>query len=534
MNMSRLSSLPLKAANPVEDKAVANLVIRLLIVICLWFFFSYVGRHRLIDGDEGFYLHSSRLVMEQKLPYLDFFSTQAPLLPYAYGLWMKLFGINWYSARSFSAFLTTILGMLVYEHVYRETNKWLAGVAAVILFTSSGYIFTWFPIAKTYSLTGLLLFTVYMILARVTHTSSPRLIVLAGILFGLSVDTRLFAAGLAPLFIWWVFERSNCRNRLSRVICFLGGLSGGIAPFVYLFVASPDVVLFNILGFHAIRSDAGLVGNLSQKLSTIIHVFVYRDDKLIKLGDNAIQLFMLLFLSVFMTFPLQRARSSNILALLIAFALGFISLLPTPVFAQYFCMSVPYLIVASVCATADWMVSLRAVSARQIAVLAGLSALLVFVASGVPSFRSYLFSGHNVIGVESETDAPNWTLENASAVSEAIDRFAAPKEKIASFWPGYVFASHADSYPGLENDFGRMVSNKLTSDQIRKYHNITRSAIEADFAAHDVRIVVVGNQRNVDGESARSEYDKILRADGYIEAQNIGDTHIYALADLKK
>jgi hypothetical protein len=45
-------------------------------------FFLFVARHRLIDGDEGFYLLAARLVLQHKTPYLDFFYPQAPLLPY--------------------------------------------------------------------------------------------------------------------------------------------------------------------------------------------------------------------------------------------------------------------------------------------------------------------------------------------------------------------------------------------------------------------------------------------------------------------
>lgn len=103
-------------------------------------FFSFVARHRFIDGDEGFYLLASRLVLEHKAPYMDFFYTQAPLLPYAYALWIKLFGISWFSARSFSAALTTILGLLICEHVCQETRRWVAGLAAVVLFASSTHL----------------------------------------------------------------------------------------------------------------------------------------------------------------------------------------------------------------------------------------------------------------------------------------------------------------------------------------------------------------------------------------------------------
>ena len=516
--MNRFLPFPL-TLNDATKADVIGRFLRWPIFFCLSLFFFYVARHRLIDGDEGFYLQASRLVMEHKLPYVDFFFTQAPLLPYAYGLWMKLFGMNWYAARGFSAVMTTLLGMLVYEHVYRETRKWSAGVVAVILFASSTYIFAWFPIAKTFSLAGLLLFFVYMIIARVKHLSSFSPLVIAGILFGLSVDTRLFMIGFAPLFVIWIFLKSNRSSRFSNVICFTSGLVVGLAPIVFLFVVSPSVFWFNNLGYHTIRSNSGLVGNWRQKFHEVRQLF---------LGEGCIQFVILLFLSLSMNIPLRGAKDKNVLALLIAFVFGCLSVLPTPTYLQYFCMVVPYLIVASVCATNDRMNALTNAPTRHIAQFAALGILLIFAASGLPSFRRYLFTGQSVIGIESEADARNWTLANASGVSEAIDRLVAPNETIASFWPGYTFASRAKPLPGLENDFGRMISYKLTPEQIRSYHNITRSEIETELASHAVQLVVLGNQP-IDGKLARDEFDKLLRSDGYVEVQNVGDTHIYAL-----
>ena len=69
-------------------------------------FFLFVSQHRFIDGDEGFYLLASRLVMQHKAPYLDFFYTQAPLLPYVYAAWFRLTGISWFAARVFAALQT--------------------------------------------------------------------------------------------------------------------------------------------------------------------------------------------------------------------------------------------------------------------------------------------------------------------------------------------------------------------------------------------------------------------------------------------
>ena len=62
-------------------------------------FFVFIARHRFVDGDEGFYLLASRLVLMHKKPYLDFSYLQAPLLPYVYAGWLRVVGLSWASAR---------------------------------------------------------------------------------------------------------------------------------------------------------------------------------------------------------------------------------------------------------------------------------------------------------------------------------------------------------------------------------------------------------------------------------------------------
>ena len=133
-------------------------------------FFAYVARHRFIDGDEGSYLLASRLVLLHQRPYLDFFYNQAPLLPYVYSAWMKIAGVTWDSGRMFSVLLASLLGVLLYEHIYRETRSWLAGLSAVILFASSTLVFAWFLVVKTHGLAALLLFAAYVMVSRTTRS----------------------------------------------------------------------------------------------------------------------------------------------------------------------------------------------------------------------------------------------------------------------------------------------------------------------------------------------------------------------------
>jgi len=481
-------------------------------------FFWFVSQHRFIDGDEGFYLLASRLVMQHKIPYLDFFFTQAPLLPYVFALWFKLVGTSWFSARVFSALLTAILGGLMYTFVCRETGRWVAGLSAVLLFTSSSLVFSWFPIVKTFALATLFLFLTYFILTRLATSPSGWLTALAGVFFGLSVDTRSYVVGIAPVFLWWLWREDGGR-RTPRLLWFLGGFLVGIAPSLGLFFASPDAYLFNNLGYHALRSGSGLVGDWRNKAHIVRLLFA---------GSHTGLQFSILFASctagLILVRPIRRA--AWLLAFLIVLSLGLISLLPTPASLQYFSMVMPFLIVATVCLVSGFLVGLR--SPRAIHMIGAACVLLLagFVGFALLSFRGFLFTGRDLPGFVTP-DAPNWTLEQVTAVSNAIDQLAEPGQPVASFWPGYIFASWADPYPGFENNFGMYVAHELSPDKRRQYHVVFDPEIDAAFARHGPRIAVVGNQGILSGGPEKLPCIRMLHGYGYRLARMVGDTSIY-------
>ena len=178
-------------------------------------FFTFVGRHRFLNGDEGFYLLASRLVLMHKTPYLDFFYQQAPLLPYVYALWMKCFGVSWTSGRLLSSLLTAMLGTLLYGHVCQQTRSWLAGVAAAVMFASCTLVFACFTVVTTFPLAELFLFSAYLAVSRPSSKSSPWLIAAGGLLLGLSVDTRSYLFLSIPLFLWWIFHTSDTGRQVN-------------------------------------------------------------------------------------------------------------------------------------------------------------------------------------------------------------------------------------------------------------------------------------------------------------------------------
>ena len=484
-------------------------------------FFAFIARHRFVDGDEGFYLLASRLVLMHKKPYLDLFYTQAPLLPYAYALWMKCFEISWASARTFSALLTTLLGVLLYEHVCQQTRHWLAGLTAVVMFASSTLVFAWFPVVKTFSLAGLFLFSAYVIVSRLSAASPRWLITAGGLLLGLSVDTRSYLLLIAPVFLWWIFHNSDARTRLASILWFLGGFTVGIVPCLYLFIPSPHAFLFDNLGFHAIRSNAGLIGMWREKLLAIVMFFLGGPN------GNGIQNSILLFISLGFLFSIRRRTYPRRLAFQIAIVLGIISLLPTPVYLQYFCLCVPFLLVSAVCVVNDFFVLLESRRERLVAVAACVALLGIHLGASANDFRKYLVTGDGIPGVRWARNKGDWRLQRVVEVSQAIDQVASPGEMVASFWPGYVFQTKATPFPGFESDFGLPISEKLTSEQRARYHILSPAEIESNFAAHVPRIVVLGNQNHLMEVVVENTGKSSLRAHGYTLVRSIGDTSIY-------
>jgi hypothetical protein len=498
-----------------------NRAVKLLflpVIVAQAAFFLYVSQHRLIDADEGFYLLASRLILQHKTPYLDFFYTQAPLLPYVYGAWIKLFGTSWVAGRILAAMLTTTLGALLYVHVCLETGSWIAGVASTIVFASSSLVFAWLPIVKVFSLALVFLFASYVILAGMSSDTPQWLIALAGVLAGLSADTRSYVIIVFPVLLWWVYRRSQPQP-LKRLTYFCGGLVLGLSPSLALFLASPSAFLFNNLEYHAMRSGEGLIANWSNKGETVKALFFG--------SHTGVQFSLLCLACLAMVWSRRRPQGSSWLALAIAIVLGIMSLMPSPAEVQYFSAIVPFLIVAAVCFVYDHIASLPTPKVMQLGCATAAVLLVTFVAGGIPSFWRYLYTGETVPGIRFQSAAPNWTLRGVTAVSDALDQVASPRQEVASFWPGYIFASHADPYPGFENDFGMYVGRRLSEEQRLEYHILSPPEMIEIFEHHGPGLAIVGNQGRQSGGPDASAAKGVLEMYHYSLVRKVGNTAIY-------
>ena len=475
--------------------------------------FIAVSHFRLIDGDEGFYLLAARLVFQGKVLYSDFFFTQMPLLPFVYGAWAVITGDTWNSARLLSALLATALGCLLFWHVTRITGSWLAGCLAALLLVSSTPALVWFTVVKTYSLSALLLFGAYV---AVWEGSGKWALAVSGLLFALSIDSRLYLAGIAPVFLLSVYSRRRAfPNHRAPYFWFFGGLAAGLSPNLYWIVRDYGNYYFDNLGYHAARSSAGFIGDYFQKLGSLFQI-----SGLMQTQEGSGLPFGLLLLmnGVSFVYHPRLPRPRVWPAMFIAAAIILLSLLPTPTYLQYYCVAIPFLIVGAVAFA--WDISRPGI--RLVALAFVLIANLALLPFELPRYTS---TGAGVIGVRGPGNAIDWRLPSVRLISREIDRRIERGEPVLSFWPGYIFESQAASVPGMETHVGLWIARKLTAAQLTQYRILSEAGIEAGLKLHKPCVAVLGNQQSMAVDGA--PFERMLRLYGYRISYSLGHTSIY-------
>ena len=448
-----------------------------------------------VDNDEGYYGLAAKLTIQGEVPYRDFFYPQAPLLPYVYGAWMQVFGVSVGAARALSVIFALALGALICNHAARRFGTIWVGAVAVVAFASTRLVSTWYSTTKTYALSTLLLFGAFMLLDRDAKGRTPGRWLAAGALVGLAIDVRLIFAATLPVFVFLLWrDRAAERSPAGH---WVAGLALGLLPSLILLIVAPSQFVFGNIGFHSIRSESGLVGDLDQKFDIIIDA----------LGQP--EFVALLVLAAIAIAVLMASGRPPPLAFWLAAALGFASLLPTPTYAQYACTTVPFLIFTAL----ELVPPIRAQLARPGGAryrnwaLAGVGLLtLAFVIEGARGIEQ----AHNL-------NSSGVRRSAFDELADVIDRETAPGERVLAFRPVYIFLSHCDQVPGFENDKAPVAVEigDISEADAERLKLITNERLEALIRDHGVRLIVgPGDSRLVWGSAGR-RWDAIVREAGY-------------------
>jgi len=188
-----------------------------------------------LNQDEGWYLYSARMVAEGQLPFIDFASTQGPLMSLAYACAWPLVE-QWGVAGG--RLFTTILGLaclvaasclaarlLCCQGPEPGTERRNGGTAALVCLIFLGvnvYQASFFTIVKTYALSGLLLSLGFLSLTYLRGKRGWLAALLSGIFLTMATGARLSAAVTVPMvFLVLVFSRA-VPKKTAAISFFIG------------------------------------------------------------------------------------------------------------------------------------------------------------------------------------------------------------------------------------------------------------------------------------------------------------------------
>jgi hypothetical protein len=488
----------------------------ILIIIFSLTFFGYIATHRLIAQDEGFYLMAGKLVSSGKIPYLDFFYPQAPLLPYIFAAWGKIFGFTWVSFRVLMGLVSTLLAILIYKDTKDKTNYFLA-LFSILFFSLSIMSFPWFTITKGYALSTLFLFCAYILL------NNKHAFFISGILVGLAGLIRLPLAGVAPVIVIWLyFFLKKDPHKYKKIGLFILGGLVTLLPTIYLASLNFDSFYYNNLGYHLERA------NLDDKRWHVAEIlFGLRSGQKSILAQVPFFLYSTILFFIYSLYKKQTPHLSAVIAI----TLLIINLKPQVVYIQYFSVIMPFIIVASINFWSKIFISLKNTFNHHDKLLTLLAMLILFLFLAFYSQRTYndiirySHNGQGVIGIGDYNIAKNWKLKNISEISKFINENSSNNDIIFSDWPGYLLETDREIINGLENHFAIDVASsalkKYNQSKLNNYKILTINQLSNIIKNKKATLVVsyLGRHKN-------SSWTKLALENGYSEIARINNVVI--------
>ena len=234
-----------------------------------------------LNQDEGWYLYAGQMVAEGRLPYIDFASSQGPVVSFAYAL-AQPFVEHWGLAggRLFTALLG-LAGCLVCSGLAarlspRGSGRW-AALFAFMLVGLNIFQCYYTTIPKTYALTALLLGAGFLALTYAKSPGGFGCAALAGVLMGLAAGTRTSAVAVLPVVFlglaWRAWkQRPERANRLHLLMFTMGAVVTVGAVYFPFLIRAPEAFWFGLVGYHVNRSGGDLTKALAFKAGFISRV----------------------------------------------------------------------------------------------------------------------------------------------------------------------------------------------------------------------------------------------------------------------
>lgn len=439
--------------------------------LALWYF-VFVAHRRIVDDDEAYYILAGRqLFTAGQLPYRDFFFPQMPLSAVIFGLVDVISRGGLVAQRTFGAFLGALSAVLIFSGVRRSAGTWPA-VFSTVLFCFHILTFLWVPLTKTFALTIPMVLGAFLLAADDNLT--PKKALIAGLLMGLCVSTRLPLAALVPVLglSLWLLRPEPARERRHLMIRAGLGTLAGLAPALLLFAAAPRRFWFCNVTYHAIRSGGdSLVHDWPQKWKTLLAVLGVSSDGY---GTQTV----ILLLAAFAALGLWRGRRrAHVVFAMVAVTMAIVGFLPSPIWDQYFVMAIPPSCV---------VLGLLAGRMQRLTRAFAVSLAVFYAIIAWAKFEPHI--------VES-------TLAQRPGIEDSVSRLLRESTRegdvVASHWPGYLVAARRKVSPLSLNQFAFAVAPRLTEDERREFHVPSEQDLRGAISRGEIQAFVVGREASI-------------------------------------
>ncbi len=231
--------------------------------------------------DDGWCLYGALLVGEGQTPYVDFATTQGPVMPYVYALGHPLVSaMGVVGGRYFTALLalaciavSVVLGRRMVQcpgQTVPMDRRTAVGILVLCLIGVNVFQVYYFSIVKTYALAALLLMSGFLALSFASQW--PRLgPLLGGVLIMLAAGTRASAAFALPatfvVMVWsaWQQREAPAPTHRAWLWFFVGATATALLLFVPFALAAPEALWFAMVEYHTGREPGSLLQGIAYK-----------------------------------------------------------------------------------------------------------------------------------------------------------------------------------------------------------------------------------------------------------------------------
>jgi len=419
-------------------RAIFILVVLLAVHAGLLILFA---SHRVLDGDEGFYLNATRAVGQGMSPYTDFFYTQLALMPTVFAP-LALDGWNsFWILRGCAVAAGLFSALLLFAIVLKTTRKSTSALLALGLYTFSGMILSWHSVYKPLPFSHLLTLATFYFWLLAYQKRKITYVIMTGLMLSALVNLRAVFIVLLPVYLismWLVFDGAR---RMRTMGIFLIALVPFAIPTAVKILMAADHFFFNTFVFQLHRADEHSWGYIfSNKLLTVLKTVI--DPHLLIIGILAV----LSLLALRKGGGLRRMRDLVMTPEgMVVMNLGLIAgiyFVPNPILRQYVEQFVAFGIILAALSFAPFLARLRAeASPFQRRAVLGIMVSLYLV-SLIPYGGVYLF------GMRGSDKM--YTLSEVRKITDQMGMLGERSDTVLAEWTGYPFFTRQVSLPHTE------------------------------------------------------------------------------------